>query len=238
MRHQAELWLLHTGADAVGKPGFHSQRLLCAPTPAPASTAASSRCPGLGHPRGRVQAAARDPGGARLGWPHGGLSQVLVVPPELHITLHSIRPASGICEGQPALQPVVSTHKLDCTWLSQVKSQAANLRAGRRYAKSNTSRSIESCGILAGTLDLAADTFSISTLIVPKQEGTSDTVAALGEEEIFEAQDSRSLFPLGWIHTHPSQTCFLSSIDIHTQCGYQVLPSPCFIGCPCACFVM
>ena len=53
------------------------------------------------------------------------------------------------------------------------------------------------------------------------QEGTSDTVAALGEEEIFEAQDSRGLFPLGWIHTHPSQTCFLSSIDIHTQCGYQ-----------------
>ena len=56
------------------------------------------------------------------------------------------------------------------------------------------------------------------------QEGTSDTVAALGEEEIFEAQDSRGLFPLGWIHTHPSQTCFLSSIDIHTQCGYQVQP--------------
>ena len=60
------------------------------------------------------------------------------------------------------------------------------------------------------------------------QEGTSDTVAALGEEEIFEAQDSRGLFPLGWIHTHPSQTCFLSSIDIHTQCGYQV-------GGPCSC---
>lgn len=34
-------------------------------------------------------------------------------------------------------------------------------------------------------------------------------------------QDKRSLFPLGWVHTHPTQSCFLSSIDIHTQCGYQ-----------------
>ncbi len=34
-------------------------------------------------------------------------------------------------------------------------------------------------------------------------------------------QDRRALYPLGWIHTHPTQTCFLSSVDVHTQCGYQ-----------------
>ena len=45
----------------------------------------------------------------------------------------------------------------------------------------------------------------------------------LAEEEIFEVQDSRALYPLGWIHTHPSQTCFLSSVDIHTHCGFQVV---------------
>ena len=28
---------------------------------------------------------------------------------------------------------------------------------------------------------------------------------------------------LGWIHTHPSQSCFLSSLDLHTQAGYQAL---------------
>lgn len=33
---------------------------------------------------------------------------------------------------------------------------------------------------------------------------------------------SRALYPLGWIHTHPTQTCFLSSVDIHTHCGFQV----------------
>ena len=82
---------------------------------------------------------------------------------------------------------------------------------------------MESCGILAGLLDSKRGLFSITTLIVPKQEGTSDTVQALAEEEIFEAQDSRGLYPMGWIHTHPTQTCFLSSIDVHTQCGYQVI---------------
>ncbi|KAL6775812.1 hypothetical protein ACKKBG_A18585 [Auxenochlorella protothecoides x Auxenochlorella symbiontica] len=92
-----------------------------------------------------------------------------------------------------------------------------------RYATSNTRRGIESCGILAGTLSVDDAVFTITTLIVPKQEGTSDTVQALNEEEIFEAQDSRGLYPLGWIHTHPTQTCFLSSIDVHTHCGYQTM---------------
>lgn len=84
---------------------------------------------------------------------------------------------------------------------------------------------MESCGILAGVLDKRG-LFSITTLIVPKQEGTSDTVQALAEEEIFDVQDKRGLYPMGWIHTHPTQTCFLSSIDVHTQCGYQVSRFP------------
>ncbi|KAG8636542.1 hypothetical protein MANES_15G006500v8 [Manihot esculenta] len=45
----------------------------------------------------------------------------------------------------------------------------------------------------------------------------------LNEEEIFEVQDSLSLFPLGWIHTHPSQTCFMSSVDLHTHYSYQIM---------------
>lgn len=92
-----------------------------------------------------------------------------------------------------------------------------------RFAVMNTRKGIETCGILAGRLSTDEGTFVISALIVPKQEGTTDTVTALAEEEIFEAQDSRSLYPLGWIHTHPTQTCFLSSVDVHTQCGYQTM---------------
>ncbi|WIA13630.1 hypothetical protein OEZ85_007194 [Tetradesmus obliquus] len=91
------------------------------------------------------------------------------------------------------------------------------------YAANNTRRGIESCGILAGRLSASDSRFTITTLIVPKQTGTSDTVEMLGEEEVWEAESSRELVPLGWIHTHPTQTCFLSSVDIHTQCGYQTM---------------
>nr|GFB88628.1 AMSH-like ubiquitin thioesterase 2 isoform X1 [Tanacetum cinerariifolium] len=36
-------------------------------------------------------------------------------------------------------------------------------------------------------------------------------------------QNEESLFPVGWIHTHPSQSCFMSSVDLHTQYSYQVM---------------
>ncbi|KAL4458118.1 hypothetical protein ABPG75_012983 [Micractinium tetrahymenae] len=92
-----------------------------------------------------------------------------------------------------------------------------------RYALGNTRANVESCGILAGVLSPDDAVFTITTLIVPKQKGTSDTVEMLNEEEIFDVQDSQGLYPLGWIHTHPSQTCFLSSVDIHTHCGFQTM---------------
>ena len=50
------------------------------------------------------------------------------------------------------------------------------LKLARRYAASNTRRGVESCGILAGVLDEKNGCFQICTLIIPKQEGTSDTV--------------------------------------------------------------
>jgi hypothetical protein len=151
-----------------------------------------------------------------------------------------------------------------------------------RFAAANTRRGVESCAILAGCLSANDSVFAVTTLIMPKQTGTSDTVQvsrgvggggggwgwgggqalvcrlprpllphatapprrplvappspapltppapppgpqALNEEEIFEVQFERGLYPLGWIHTHPTQTCFLSSIDMHTQCGYQTM---------------
>lgn len=107
--------------------------------------------------------------------------------------------------------------------LRDVHISAALMNDFLRFAIANTHRGIETCGILAGVLSPDDARFTVTTLIVPKQEGTTDTVQALAEEEIFEAQDSRGLYPLGWIHTHPTQTCFLSSIDIHTQCGYQTM---------------
>ncbi|XP_022924125.1 AMSH-like ubiquitin thioesterase 1 [Cucurbita moschata] len=90
-----------------------------------------------------------------------------------------------------------------------------------RLAKSNTAKNLETCGILAGSLKNRK--FYITALIVPKQESTPNTCQATNEEEIFDVQDKRSLFPLGWIHTHPSQSCFMSSVDVHTHYSYQVM---------------
>ncbi|KAF3438576.1 hypothetical protein FNV43_RR21339 [Rhamnella rubrinervis] len=90
-----------------------------------------------------------------------------------------------------------------------------------KLAKSNTDKNLETCGVLAGSLKNRK--FYITALIIPKQESTSDSCQATNEEEIFEVQDKRSLFPLGWIHTHPTQSCFMSSIDLHTHYSYQIM---------------
>ncbi|KAK1280759.1 AMSH-like ubiquitin thioesterase 1 [Acorus gramineus] len=90
-----------------------------------------------------------------------------------------------------------------------------------RMAKSNTLKNLETCGVLAGSLKNRK--FSITALIIPKQESTSDTCQTTNEEEIFDYQDKNSLFPLGWIHTHPTQSCFMSSVDLHTHYSYQVM---------------
>ncbi|KAG0616112.1 hypothetical protein M758_5G091200 [Ceratodon purpureus] len=90
-----------------------------------------------------------------------------------------------------------------------------------RLAKANTTRNLETCGVLAGSLKKGI--FYVSTLIIPKQEATSDSCQTVNEEEIFDSQDKRGLFQLGWIHTHPTQTCFMSSIDLHTHYSYQIM---------------
>ncbi|KAL5748880.1 hypothetical protein ACOSQ2_026177 [Xanthoceras sorbifolium] len=90
-----------------------------------------------------------------------------------------------------------------------------------RLAKSNTDKNLETCGVLAGSLKNRK--FSVTALIIPKQESTSDSCQTTNEEEIFEVQDKQSLFPLGWIHTHPTQSCFMSSIDVHTHYSYQIM---------------
>lgn len=87
----------------------------------------------------------------------------------------------------------------------------------------NTVRGIETCGILAGSFLPQKNIFRVTHLIIPKQTGTSDTCATTNEDEIFEYQIKHDLLTLGWIHTHPTQACFLSSVDLHTQSSYQAL---------------
>ena len=88
-------------------------------------------------------------------------------------------------------------------------------------ARPNTFANLETCGILCGTL--IRNALFISKLVIPEQESTSDTCETVDESALFDYCDGEDLMVLGWIHTHPTQTCFMSSRDLHTHCGYQVM---------------
>ncbi|KAG8523069.1 AMSH-like protease [Galemys pyrenaicus] len=97
-------------------------------------------------------------------------------------------------------------------------------------AESNTVRGIETCGILCGKL--THNEFAITHVIVPKQSAGPDYCDVENVEELFSVQDQHGLLTLGWIHTHPTQTVFLSSVDLHTHCSYQLmLPEAVAIVC-------
>ncbi|MCJ1373001.1 hypothetical protein MMC20_004227 [Loxospora ochrophaea] len=88
-------------------------------------------------------------------------------------------------------------------------------------AEPNTRANLETCGILCGTL--ISNALFISKLVIPDQTSTPDTCETVNENELFEYADGEDLMVLGWIHTHPTQTCFMSSRDLHTHSGYQVM---------------
>jgi len=85
----------------------------------------------------------------------------------------------------------------------------------------NTRNDIETCGILAGILK--KNSLFVTYLIIPEQTGSSDSCAMIHEDDVFKIQDEKGLMTIGWIHTHPSHDCFLSSVDLHTHASYQFL---------------
>uniref|UniRef100_A0A5F8HGM0 MPN domain-containing protein n=1 Tax=Monodelphis domestica TaxID=13616 RepID=A0A5F8HGM0_MONDO len=99
-----------------------------------------------------------------------------------------------------------------------------------QLADGNTVRGVETCGILCGKL--TKNEFTVTHVLVPKQSSGPDYCNTESEEELFHIQDQQGLITLGWIHTHPTQTAFLSSVDLHTHCSYQMmLPESIAIVC-------
>lgn len=118
----------------------------------------------------------------------------------------TFRPAAYLESGQP----------LRTVWLPPSLRQRF-----LEIAAPNTRRNIETCGMLCGTL--ISNALFISKLVIPEQEGTSDTCETTNESAFFDYCDSEGLMTLGWIHTHPTQTCFMSSRDLHTHSAYQAM---------------
>ncbi|NWI10003.1 STALP protease, partial [Crypturellus soui] len=144
---------------------------------------------------------------------------------------------SGCTGHSPALSQVLKP----AAALSAVQTQLAEALRGvilprdlchkfLLLAETNTVRGIETCGILCGKL--THNQFTITHVIVPKQSAGPDYCDMENVEELFGVQDQYDLLTLGWIHTHPTQTAFLSSVDLHTHCSYQLmLPEAIAIVC-------
>ncbi|KAL6309483.1 hypothetical protein BKA93DRAFT_760290 [Sparassis latifolia] len=97
-------------------------------------------------------------------------------------------------------------------------------------ARVNTLQNKETCGLLLGK-DKGTK-FVVTTLLVPKQHATCDTCYMEEEELVLQFTEERQLITLGWIHTHPTQSCFMSSVDLHTHSGFQrMLPESFAVVC-------
>ncbi len=90
-----------------------------------------------------------------------------------------------------------------------------------QIASDNTRKNLEMCGMLCGTT--VNNALFISHLVIPQQKCTSDTCETENESVMLDFCIENDLIVIGWIHTHPTQTCFMSSRDLHTQAGYQVM---------------
>ncbi|CAK7332683.1 unnamed protein product [Dovyalis caffra] len=154
-----------------------------------------------------------------------------------HITVHTVTQSSPCpilsCvakapkHARVSLIPVADSDKSTCNQPSasnvfqDVHISARLMEEFLELARENTEKDLETCGVLGAFLEKGI--YYVTTLIIPKQESTSTTCEAIKEEEFFAIQNERSLFPVGWIHTHPSQSCFMSSIDLHTHYSYQAM---------------
>ncbi|KAJ2768635.1 hypothetical protein IWQ56_002862 [Coemansia nantahalensis] len=156
---------------------------------------------------------------------HGGVPEYAVAPAPLPADLSSFMPPCLVDAAHHALTE------------GGVRLRAVQLPEGifeefMDIARANTQANLETCAVLCGKQVPGQQTLIMTTLILPKQRATSDTCTTEHEEELFAEQMDRDLITLGWIHTHPSQTCFMSSLDLHTQCSYQLmLPEAIAIVC-------
>ena len=98
-------------------------------------------------------------------------------------------------------------------------------------ASSNTRKNLETCAFLCGKVKRNA--VFVTALVFPAQEATSDTCEMTDEEALFNYCEKEDVETFGWIHTHPTQTCFMSSRDLHTHAGFQQMTAE-FIAIVCA----
>ncbi|KAF4921731.1 AMSH-like protease sst2 [Colletotrichum viniferum] len=129
-----------------------------------------------------------------------------IMPPPAAKERLTFRPAAYLENGDP-IRPVFLPTQLREAFLN--------------IAADNTRKGLEMCGILCGRP--VNNALFINCLLIPQQKSTPDTCETENESAMLDYCINEDLLMVGWIHTHPTQTCFMSSRDLHTQAGYQVM---------------
>jgi len=86
-------------------------------------------------------------------------------------------------------------------------------------ARTNSGKGLETLGTLGGSL--SNNRLVVSHLLIPKQVGKSDSCTMEGLEDVWDTHDKENIIFMGWIHTHPAYSVFLSSVDMHNQYEWQ-----------------
>ena len=58
-------------------------------------------------------------------------------------------------------------------------------------------------------------------LLIPRQVGKSDSCTMHSYEDVSQMHEEENINFVGWIHTHPAFSVFLSSVDMHNQYEWQ-----------------
>lgn len=133
---------------------------------------------------------------------------------------HRPRGPRGLADGGQRTVGIAASTE-DGTPLRMMRISRALVAQFLELARPESERGVEACALLLGREE--AGELVVTELLFPPQSGTDVSCTAAGEERVVEHQLAKSLVTLGWVHTHPTQSCFLSSLDLHTQAAYQAL---------------
>lgn len=150
-------------------------------------------------------------------------SQLPSAPPMTSVAAPAAAPAAAPSTARRALPSMGGAN----TGMRPMLIDGELLSDFMRLVHGNTVKGIETCGILTGKLVSREGDgdgcFVVTELILPRQKGSQNTCEMIDEDSLFDYQMKNDLMTLGWIHTHPTQSCFLSSVDLHTHLGYQLM---------------
>ena len=98
------------------------------------------------------------------------------------------------------------------------KIPLALLNRFKFVAAQNTDKNLETFAYLLGRMAADNKALEVKSIFVPRQTATSTSCEPAEEHSLLmEYVNKKGFCVCGWIHTHPSYTCFFSLVDMNTH---------------------